>query len=297
VSRVVAALVVLVAAVAWRGGFAGWAAAEHARRANAIVLTKATPPSEVERALAERSRALDLEPLSRRYRIALDAAVDEALPILGVTRVISVAPAPMLPRTVFAEVLRRYGEETAASQLLGGIGVTRPEELAVIDDAMLKRAALAAALADPCTPALPLLDAAAARFPEDYDVTEGYAGCLIRTGHVMKALPALLRAQERNPQSKWVRFYVAQLHFARGNLPAAAVATFWLARDVPDFYHVWRLRGEVMAAAGQTRAAVYCYRKALQIRPEQKTLWYRINQLKAAALRSPPAKDNSQGGR
>jgi len=296
--RIAAALIVMLAVVFWRGGFAGWAAAWHARRATtAVAPSTASPQNGLERALVERTRALDLDPLSRRHRIALESAVDEALPRLGVTRVVSLAPAATLSRSVFAGVLRRYGEEKAANRLLDGIGVTRAEELEVMSNVSIRQAALAAGQEDSCGPSLALFEALLARVGEDAELEESYGGCLTRLGQPERALPFLLDALDRNPESTWVRFFIAQADLALGNLQAAEVLSVNLGWRAPTSYFTWRLRGEVLAAQGRPLDAIYCYRVALRIRPDQKALWYRINQLKAAAQSGVSPKSNSEGTR
>jgi predicted Zn-dependent protease len=286
-----AVTVLLLLALAWSGGLAGWISAWHAasgRRALERTLSEAGTRADVERALTEAGLALDANPLSRDSRLLYQRAAEEAVDRLGAARVASLAPKATLSRALLADVLERHRAAVVATGVRVGIETTRREEIEVIGDEVLRQVALDAAVAERCRQALPLLEYASARAPDDAGLALGYASCLNKRGEGSRSLPILARIYQRDPTSKWVHFLLAEAFLNVGRLSQADETTRWLTVRSPNFYLGWRLRGDVLAAIGRPGDALESYRVALALAPRSAWLKWRIGEMERSSQTSAP---------
>jgi len=279
VNRLAAAIAFLAISLVWTGGFAGWISewrGARGRDALAQALSEAGTREDVERALTEAGRALDVNPLSREDRMLYQSAAEEAVARLGAARTIALAPEATLSRAVLAGILEGHGDAAAATAVRARIGTTRPEEIEVLNEWALRQTAIAPAVVERCREALPLLEAAVARAPDDAGLALSYAGCLNKLGQGSRSLPILIEIYERDPTSKWVHFLLAEAFLAVGSLDQADESTRWLTVRIPDFYLGWRLRGDVLTAMGRANDALESYRTALTLEPHNAWLKWRI---------------------
>src|SRR5205085_7631936 len=156
----------------------------------------------------------------------------------------------------------------------------------VLSEEGLRQVAVDSAVAERCGPALPLLESAVARTPNDVGLALSYAACLNKYGEGARALPILARIYERDPTSKWVHFLLAEAFLTLGHLPQADETTRWLTVRSPDFYLGWRLRGDVLAAIGRPDDALESYRTALVLEPRSAWLKWRIGQIERSSRSS-----------
>jgi tetratricopeptide (TPR) repeat protein len=298
--RVALALALLAITLAGSGDLASWISTWHATRGqNALERARSAGDAtgEIERALRELGDALRANSLSRDYRGAFETAVEEALDQLAPQRVAALATGATLARAIAADALERRGAAAAAEALRAGIELARPEEIAVMNDAMLRAAALDMATAERCEQARPLLESASERIPEDSSVELKYAGCLNTLGEPQRALAVLRRMSERGPTSRWTRLYTADAYRRLGDLDQAERTARWITTGFADFYEGWRLEAEVLAAMGRPAEAAVCYRKALALRPENTWLDYYARKMdKRAATATPPSCQTPQAG-
>ena len=290
-----AATVFLALTLAWSGGFAGWISAWHATRGRSALeqtLSKAGTEEDVERALTEAGRALDANPLSRDDRLLYQSACEEAVTRLGAPRAVSLAPRATLSRVVLAGTLEKHGDAAAAVVVRAGIEATRPEEIEVLSEEGLRQVAVDSAVAERCPQALPLLEPAVARTPDDVGLALSYAACLNKRGEGSRSLPILARIYERDPTSKWVHFLLGEAFLTLGRLPQADETTRWLTMRSPNFYLGWRLRGDVLAAIGRPGDALESYRTALSLEPSSAWLKWRIGEIERSSRSTAPSESS-----
>ena len=275
-------VVALVFAVARGDGLAGWKSAWHASRGRAALersTSSGAATADAEDAVSHFGRALDLNPLSRERRLALDRVTEEEIGRLGPERIAELAPPGTLARTVIAAALERHGAGEAASRLRAGVDRTRDEEIEALPSGALRDVALASALGGRCDAALPLLEAAIARGIDELPLDFNYASCLFKVGEPKRALPALTAACVRNPASRWSSAFLAETHRRLGNLEEAEKNTRWLTSRAADFYYGWRVRGDVLAGMGRWREAADSYRRAFALEPDKKWLKWSIRRM------------------
>jgi len=282
VRRAVVALLLLTLALVWSGGFAGWISTWHVaqgRRALHRVLKGVGTEQDAERALTEIGQALDANPLSRYARLQYQAASDAAVARLGNARTALLAPKTTLSRAVLAGALERHGDPAGATLIRIGIEATRPEEIEILPAAALRQLAVDSAVTERCPQALPLLEVAFPRAPDDAGLALGYAACLNKRGEGSQSLPILARIYQRDPTSKWVHFLLGEAFLKVGDFAQAEQATRWLTVRSPQFYLGWRLHGDVLAASGRSDDALESYRAALALEPQSTWLKWRIGEI------------------